>query len=550
MGRFASRMTRSAVIAALLVVIPICSSAYAVEPSFTHVWQAESLMSGESGQTRKTVALYDVELVMIDNAYLGSIAYQDILSVVDPGGTITSQASDINLELTGSALDGGRSAGGTFTGKVTLILRAASDLETGASPEMLAISAGTASTYDVRGHWGALINGDVGQGEVLFENVELRSGDDEREPAWFNRASLADPDGLGLGQTFVVEVGGLDDSDTDDEEDENADADETGLGAVALWKYISRGLTGDLGESAIPASGDSARAARALRDARPAHATVLPDSAVGIDIDLGGAYLDAKNRAAGLVSGNGPRVDGASRASAAFCAARDAVPGRAAIPEDVDAGLEYVARIRDLLALAPNAQGAADVAGEISLVRPGADPSSVAMLRMVSIVVESVGADSYGDVLRPTYDAALDVATRVLPQSGAVANAVLAAADSPVTPRTCLDVTLFDRIEELDVVSGPDGDRLPNRVLARHGSGSGGIRSGLAWQGSSGTDRVAPMKWIAYHRADGAVYWRAGENGTVALTDASLLGWGWSVNRGALVDTERCGRVLALYVTE
>jgi len=550
MRRLVLRVTRATIIAALLVTVQIGATAFAVEPSFTHVWQAESLMSGESGQTRKTVALFDVELVMIDDAYLGNIAYQDILSVVDPGGTITSQASDISLELTGVALDSGQSAGGTFTGTVTLILRAASDLETGASPEMLAISAGTASTYDVRGHWGAHINGDVAQGEVLFENVELRSGDDVREPAWFNRASLADPDGLGLGQTFVVEVGGLADQDEDDEENETAEADETGLDTVALWKYISRGLTGDLGEFAIPASSDSARAAHALRDARPAHATVLPDNAVAIDIDVGGAYLDAKNRAAGLVSGAGPRVDGASRASAAFCAARDAVPGRAAIPEDVDAGLEYVARIRDLLVLAPSAQGAADVAGEISLVRPGADPMTVATLRTLAIVVESVGAESYGDVLRPTYDAALDVASRVLPQSGAVANAVLAAADSPVTPRTCLAITMFDRFEELDVVSGPDGDRLPNKVLARHGSGSGGIRSGLAWQGSSGTDRVAPTKWIAYHRADGAVYWRAGENGTVALTDASLLGWGWSVNRGALVDIERCGRVLALYVTE
>ncbi|MDA3937487.1 MAG: hypothetical protein PF636_11660 [Actinomycetota bacterium] len=543
---------RLLLVAVLLVTMTAVAPALAIDASYTHVWHVESLMTGEVGETRKTVALSDIELVVIDGSYLGSIAYQDILAVQDLDGVTTSQISEVLLDLSGTALDGGESAGGTFTGTVKLILRPATDLDTGASPEVLALSSGTAEIYDVRGHWGArLING-VAQGEVLFELVELRDSDNTRDAAWFNRSSLADPDGLGLGQTFVVEVGGL--SDPDALADENGadgdDAEAAGGGTASVWKYISCGLTGDIGENAVPASGASALAARSLRDARPARATVLPDSAVSIDIDMGGAYLDAKNRAAGLVSSSGPRVDGASRATASFTLARDAVPGRAAIPDDADAGLEYVSRIRDLLVSVPGAQGTADVAGEMSLIRPGADSSSVMRLRTLAIVVESVGADSYGDVLRPTYDAAREVASRVVPSSGAVANSVLAAADSPMTPRSTLSVGTFDRLEDLDVVSGPDGERLPNRVLARHGSGSGGIRSGLAWQVESGSERVAPTKWMGYRRADGAVFWRAGESGNVALTDASLLGWGWSVHRGALVDTDRCGRVLALFVTE
>ena len=61
-----SRTARTALVVVLLATALTVVPAYAVDPLFTHVWQAESLMSGESGQTRKTVALSDVDLVVID----------------------------------------------------------------------------------------------------------------------------------------------------------------------------------------------------------------------------------------------------------------------------------------------------------------------------------------------------------------------------------------------------------------------------------------------------------------------------------------------------
>ncbi len=508
-------------------------------------------MAGVNGQTRKTVALSDVELSIADGRYFGSLEYQDILGMMDSAGSVSSQASAIQIELQGVPTEGGSVAGGTFVGTATLILRTAGTLEAASAPEMLALSSGQASMYDVRGRWSARIDGAVAVGEILFEVASLRTGEEDQGVSWFNRASLGNPEGLGLGQAFTTDVIGLKDleADSDQEKAEDEPAEKTGSG-ISFWTYLVRGLSGDLGESEVPAPASTVLFAQALKDARPARATELPESAIAIDVDVAGAYLDAKNRAAGLLGGSGPRADGAESARREFAEARAAVPGVAAIPVEEDAGLVYVQRIRESLMDTPDAQGASDIAGQISLVRPGSAAGIVVTLRTLSILVEAVGAPSYGSALLATLLAADDVAASSLTSSDSARSAVRVAADSPLAHREDLDVVFFERVDELDAISGPAGESLPNRVLARHGSGSGGIRSGLAWESSTGVERVAPTSWEAYRRADGAVYWLAGGSSLVALTDASLLGWGWSIQRGALVDAARCGRIYDFYVTE
>lgn len=109
----------------------------------------------------------------------------------------------------------------------------------------------------------------------------------------------------------------------------------------------------------------------------------------------------------------------------------------------------------------------------------------------------------------------------------------------------------FERVETLDWALWSSASPLPAFVFDRVGTG-GTAPPTLMWADPSGAgaQSVQPETWVAYRRADGRVYWRAGSDGEVALTDASLLGWAFSERRAVLVDAADVGKVRATFPLE
>jgi len=82
-------------------------------------------------------------------------------------------------------------------------------------------------------------------------------------------------------------------------------------------------------------------------------------------------------------------------------------------------------------------------------------------------------------------------------------------------------------------------------IVARDAASDGGAPA-VSWEATDGVrQRVAPATWLAYLRRDGRVFWLAGEDGPVALTNARLDGWAWSARRAHLVDARDVGSVLS-----
>lgn len=333
----------------------------------------------------------------------------------------------------------------------------------------------------------------------------------------------------------------------------------------SLLDYILVGITGRRPSARVQVAAEQAQAARALRDAAPSGAVAVPADALATDLDVAGTYLDAKNRVTGLLGEAGPTGDYAVAARAAALAAREAVPGRRAPGADVDAGTAYGRRLRELLAAqtadVAGARALSDFAGSIT---PGGDGPTVIRLRTWLAVVEAMTAETpFGSVLEPAAASARAVGAAGVEQDGALADAVRVAAGSPETPATSEAVSSFARERSADVSAVasasvapsanpttilPAHASLPREVLARvtAGSASDGAAPAMVY-GAGGQQRVAPPTWLAYRRADGAYFWLAGVSGPVALTDASVRGWAWSVPHAALVDARHVGRTLALF---
>ena len=565
-----------AVVVAL--VLPVSASAAGQLP-YDHRWQLEGLLTGDVGATARTVIKDSVTLEYAAGRYGGTVDFSDVLGAVD-GSKTQAQVSTISLRLEGSALSGGRSAGGAFTGTAVLTTRDAPSLAVAASRDQLALSSGTQVTYDVAGHWAVELTDAGARGELLYQSATPRAGatGPSRGAAWFNRSSLAQPDGLGDAQRFTVRVTGVTapspapvtQPTTRPAGTSPVPADQPAAPTLSPIDYIVRGLTGRRSLTPVPAASEQVRAARALRDAAVPNVVALPTDAITVDLDVAGAYLDAKNRASALLGDSGPIGDYVASARAAAAAARSAVPGRAAPGADADAGTTYA---RDLVrVLAPQVvrvAGARTLSDDAASIRPGAPAVTVARLRSWLAVVEALAADNpFGSVIAPAAASAKAVAQGRLPQTGALADAVLAAADSPEAPVGALAVTDFAREPSADVsalatastngavpsiglVSEPASagvNALPREVLARAalGSASDGALPAITYD-AGGQQRVAPATWLAYARADGTRFWLAGDGGLVALTDASLRGWAWSARRAALVDATRVGRTLALF---
>jgi len=284
--------------------------------------------------------------------------------------------------------------------------------------------------------------------------------------------------------------------------------------------------------------------AEALWAAVPVGATGLPEDALGIDVHLAGAYLDAKNRAAGLLGDEGPTVEPAGALAETADANRRAAPPVRA-PDPGESVLErYVERLRAAVGgTAP--EGLDGLLAEIEAMTSRGDRAAVSRVRSLVITAEALAANGApGSLLADTRDVAAHVADAPL-APGALSDAVLAAADADDAPESATDVRSFARDASLDVESSSAAapTSLPGVVLQLHARG--GTPPALGWTTADGAASAAPEEWLGYRRADGTAFWLAGEDGAVALSDGSLLGWAFSKNRASIVDSLNCGRVLA-----
>ncbi|MBS3957353.1 MAG: hypothetical protein KGZ40_07475 [Clostridiales bacterium] len=268
-----------------------------------------------------------------------------------------------------------------------------------------------------------------------------------------------------------------------------------------------------------------------------------------------GAYLDAKNRAAGLLGDGGVLGAAAGRLADLTDQMRQDSPGIAA-PRPGDSAFElHAARATSALSALEGAnglvEGAAELRGWLVETAPDASREEVALARGWAAVAEALAApEPLGSVLADAHALAQEVASASL-VPGAVSDAVLVAAQDPGAPEAGRMIDLFERVPAVDWALWSSALPLPARVFERAGMG-GTVPPTLTWSdpADGATRSVQPEVWTGYRRADGRIYWRAGIDGDVALTDTSLLGWGFSTRRAALVDAADVGRVLATFPLE
>jgi hypothetical protein len=219
-------------------------------------------------------------------------------------------------------------------------------------------------------------------------------------------------------------------------------------------------------------------------------------------------------------------------------------------PDPGESVLErYTERLRAAVAGAAP-EGLEGLLAEVEAMASRGDRAAVSRVRSLVITAEALAATgATGSLLADTRDVAAQVADAPL-ASGALSDAVLAAAGADEAPESATDVRSFERDASLDVESSSAAapSSLPAVVLQLHARG--GTPPALGWTDADGAASAAPEEWLGYRRADGTVYWLAGEGGTVALSDGSLLGWAFSKNRASIVDALNSGRVLAYLPVE
>lgn len=548
-------LVSGALLAGLAAAVPVALAL--AESPYDHAWRIEGLYVGDAGSTRRAVVTDRMTLQLTEGRWRGSIALVDVLGIEEASGFAQSQNASLSLDLAGDPAEGGSSIAGRFVGVAELRTREADSLDDALKPS----AGGLLATYDVSGFWAAKLDGDVAEGQLYYQSARRRPGSrgPVRDADWFNRAPLQAIDATGEPQPFVVAVEGVDPSsggegglpdDGDDGSTPGPDAADgagpqrSGTARPSFLEYVRRGLGGgDLSRPA-PVSAAQAAAARALRDAAPKGATALPADAVAVDLDVPGALLDAKNRAAGLLD-EGMRPVGAvsSRGRAAVEGLYQRVPGRPAPAEGEDAAIVYAQRLGGLLAGQTALSGANELALQVAEVPAGADVETVVALTSWLSVAEAIAAPvaDGSELLDAVERASSVVSEEPMPARGALASGVLAAANDPRAPLDAVDVSRFARRSSFDASSTSAGTGLPNRVLASV-TGATGTSPALIWAG--GTEAVQPSRWLARERADGSVYWTADEEGAVALTDSTLHGWAWTLERASLVDAAHSGRVI------
>jgi hypothetical protein len=254
-------------------------------------------------------------------------------------------------------------------------------------------------------------------------------------------------------------------------------------------------------------------------------------------------YLDVKNRVAGLVGMDGIQLEEGDSARRAVQAAREAVPGVAAVEPGEDAGATWVARTVTVLAAA-DAVGASELAEQLSS-QGGMSREDIAQAREWFHVASAVdSAEPYGSVVQES----ADITSLVLEESGLegdAAQAVRVALRDADALSSARRVDEFERVESADTSGTGDSDQLPDLVILANG----GEAAVIAYLDEGDTSVVNAQSWHAYERGDGARFWLAVEDGDVALTDASIQGWMFATEQAALVDARDVGRRLEVYPT-
>jgi hypothetical protein len=271
-------------------------------------------------------------------------------------------------------------------------------------------------------------------------------------------------------------------------------------------------LVGDDGPSALPAASFDATDDQIMR------------------------YVDAKNRAAGLLGEQGPETDGAEELRAAVADARSAVPGVAAPEVGQDAGMLWAARAMGQLGESQR-DGAADLRSRLGAAAGGMSSDEIRQVREWFHVTSAVESEApYGSVLELAASAADEVARSEI-ADGPSADAVLVAIDGSSAPIDARAVARFERVESADTSGTGEADFLPDDVVAANG----GESAVISYIDDAGVQVVSTEEWLAYDRADGIRYWLAGEGGSVAFTDGSLRGWAYVLEQAALVNASDVG---------
>lgn len=290
---------------------------------------------------------------------------------------------------------------------------------------------------------------------------------------------------------------------------------------------------------------ESVRFAGLLREARPQNGPGFFGPATSISIEAPGHYLDDKNRVFGVFGDESPARESIAALATEAEAMRRAAPGIPATPPGGDAGWIWVQRaseaLRRLAATRPaNVVAVSEVAAEVSQAPPAPGTGQLERVRGIALAAMALEGESPGTLLRLAHEAALYVRDSrpaeefdlsILRQLVPVAEEDLAASE----------ITGLKRTQELDFeLAGPAG-----RGSAVHEAVNAAGKEGISYTHDGALETLAPQRWLAYSRSDGKIYWLAGEDGDVALTDGELHGWGWVKERAYIVDARHFGRVIA-----
>lgn len=320
-----------------------------------------------------------------------------------------------------------------------------------------------------------------------------------------------------------------------------SNAEEPATQLSGWWEYVLRGVRGAVPPPSIGMPQALTSPARNLVDADPIGIRALPGDTLAIDRDVSGAYLDAKNAAAGSLG-----VEPAKDLRAVAVAMRAAVGGIPA-PEPGKAAEAYVRRI--VAAFTGRAAAESEILGDLERIGASeVEPSSaqVLELRTLASAAEAIASPHpYGSVLRGVSEQARDVADSALDDDRALRNAVLAAVLSPAVRQDALSVLAFEREPSADVSAislgaGAEATATVAALFASHDQA-------ITWQTADDPRALAPQDFQAYRRADGTQFWVGSDDSDLALREATLDGWAFSTPMAAIVSADQVGQWFAVF---
>lgn len=287
------------------------------------------------------------------------------------------------------------------------------------------------------------------------------------------------------------------------------------------------------------------RFAALLREARPQNGPGFFGPVTSVSMEAPGHYLDEKNRMFGVLGDESPARESIVALATEAEAMRRAAPGIPAMQPGSDAGRIWVQRaseaLRRLAATPPaGVMDVRQVRAELSDAPSPQGAGEVERVRGIALAAMALEGESPGTLLRLAHELALNVRESRPAQDAdlPILRQMVPAANGELPAR---EITGLKRTQELDFeLAGPAG-----RGSAVHEVVNAAGKEGISYARDGVPETLAPQRWLAYSRADGKVYWLAGEGATAALVDGGLPGWGWVKQRAYVVDARHLGRVIA-----